>query len=258
MKHSPREEFFWWEAAVQLDAAELTARSAPPLSDEERKSPTPGNIQRSRCEAETLLIALGKSEISFNKSDARRAIDAKDLKPGEIRSGSLILNGKNTAKAYVRATGNTDDRIVAWAMSKGILSKADERKAKRVATERERKEQERKKQERSEEKQQPRPEYARKEIKDVLVEFWCGDPGIYGSKLNLEYGSEIFALPPLCFFTNAALATFLAFALGKKQSDPSTSETAIRKLVSRLGLLHAANPKIRDVKFSGSEITFCP
>ncbi len=94
------------------------------------------------------------------------------------------------------------------------------------------------------------------ETKDQKLSDMVGVARVSSGDYVCKKSPSFFFMPPLCFFSNDALATFCALALGKKQSDPDTSAPAVRKWVSRLRLKRAACPKIREVKIVGDEIHF--
>jgi hypothetical protein len=69
-------------------------------------------------------------------------------------------------------------------------------------------------------------------LDQLLVNHWCGHP----------YRPE---LPPLCFFTDEALADFCSAALGRCPGNPS--HAALLKRRQRLGLKHPRISKISSV-----------
>jgi hypothetical protein len=230
MKHSPHEKFFWLKDAALLDRIARGAKSFPARTSKS-KAEQYRKIEQSFDKANTILTALGRREVSIDE------LDTGKNKAGELTFGSLRLSARKVALARIGATGNTDDRLVSYAMNEGIVTKADVTLTKK--------------------NRKRRLAFDAEKISIVarfLVEFWCGEKGIYGCKRQ----AEIFFMPPLAFFSNGALARFCAFALGKKQSESATSITAIRKSVWRLGLKRATCPKIRDVKIIGDEICFLP
>jgi hypothetical protein len=108
----------------------------------------------------------------------------------------------------------------------------------------------------------------------LLIDLWCGEKGVYGMWLGFfetrDLGIEalgdgcyrcarapsFYFHPPLCFLSDGALATYCALVLEKQQSDRTTSNLAVRKWVSRLGLLRATAPKIREVKVENGSVWF--
>ena len=161
---------------------------------------------------------------------ARRSASIGDLDAGKNEAGKMKIGGlrvdvKKTALAEIAATGNTASRIVSFAMRDGLITSEDVIRAK---------------------KRKRRPEMGFDPIDSVprfLVDFWCGETG----------GSS--AVPPLCLFTHKALSDFVGIAL-----NVNTNEQAVRKWVSRLGLVRPRRSgalKIRGVKQSAGELRFC-
>jgi hypothetical protein len=78
-------------------------------------------------------------------------------------------------------------------------------------------------------------------VQEFLVDFWCGQCN--GLKLDRS------DLPPLCFFTDEALESYCAYALGKK-----SEEGDVGRQRRRMGLIQAHSPTIRIVITDGSGI----
>ncbi len=295
MKYSKRETFFWLEGAALLDKNHILARCLKQLDPNGRAKfwagKMPNELKAKLNELVTpkeyaqeisRVVAANPKEIrdyckvweslSMGKQIlvhlARREVSIDELDSGanetsKMRIGTLRVDMKKYALAYVGATGNTANRVVAHALRIGSITNADVRRAKR--------------------KRNRHPSFEPARISIVarfLIDNWCGEKGVFGMWKNwfetpdkkvsqmLGVGStpngdyickkspSFFFMPPLCFFSNDALATFAASALGKQQRDKETSSTAIRKWVSRFGLKHATHPKIREVKIGGDEIHF--
>ena len=247
MKHSRQETFFWLKAASLLDRVSVAddregwdvqsghnvVQPSLIIGEDPKQVSDLSRVRHSRQLARWILACLARRQVSIDE------LDSGANEASEMRVGPLQVGVKKYALAHIGATGNTADRVVAYALKRGIITDDDVCRAKR--------------------KRKRHPAYEPERIGTVarfLVDYWCGEEGVYGQARSLG----IFFMPPLCFFSNGALATFCALALGKKQSDPDTSETAVRKLVSRLQLerpQQSSAPKIRDVKLHGDEILFC-
>lgn len=221
MKHSGRETFFWFDAACLLDRVHI---SVPlPASEANAQKDFSRVVQRLAL-ATTILISLARREISIDE------LDRHENASSEMRIGPLPVNIKKYCLAFIGATGTTNDRIVKYALQSGHITAQDVLRAKR--------------------KRKRRPEYDAERIGIVarfLVDFWCGRKRF----CHQPRRDGVFYMPPLCFFSNGALATFCAICLGMAQSDKETTAAAVRKWISRLRLvrpLHATAPRIVDVK----------
>lgn len=295
MKHSKRETFFWLEGAALLDKTHILAQCLKQLDQNGRKkiwaAKMPNELKAKLYELATskeyaqeisraatanpkkirdyckvresldlgtrILVCLARHQVSIDEL----ASGANET--SKMRIGTLRVDMKKYALAYVGATGNTADRVVAYALRSGTITTADVLRAKR--------------------KRKRRPLFEPARISIVarfLIDNWCGNKGVYGMWKNwfdspdknlsetvgvaratnggyeCKKSPSFFVIPPLCFFSNKALASFCALALRKKQNDPDTSEPAVRKWVSRLELKHAVCPKIRELKIVGDEIHF--
>lgn len=78
-------------------------------------------------------------------------------------------------------------------------------------------------------------------VQEFLVDFWCGQC----NGLILDRSD----LPPLCFFTDEALESYCAYALGKK-----SEEGDVGRQRRRMGLIQAQSPKIKIVIQDGDVI----
>jgi hypothetical protein len=78
-------------------------------------------------------------------------------------------------------------------------------------------------------------------VQEFLVDFWCGQC----NGLILDRSD----LPPLCFFTDDALESYCAHALGNK-----TEEGDVGRQRRRMGLIQAQSPKIKIVIPDGNGI----
>jgi hypothetical protein len=281
MRFSRHETFFWLKHAQRLgqicrraehlDRAlekKFMAGETPPelldklkLADKKHASEKEiqdyCEVQRSFDRARTILIALATHEVSIDELDRRKNETSGITYDWD---NGFRMSVKKSALARIAATGSTSES--GFAMSAGIITKADVKRAK---------------------KRKPHPLFEPERVSIVarfLIDNWRGHTVCYGmwldyfetkdQKLSNMVGvatassgdyvckksPSFFFMPPLCFFSNDALATFCALTLGKKQSDPDTSAPAVRKWVSRLRLKRAACPKIREVKIVGDEIHF--
>jgi hypothetical protein len=179
--------------------------------------------------ASTILIALARRELALDE------LDKKTNEAGTMSFGRLRLDEKRWLIQYVKTSGNLQGLGVAhtifqiardddWAffIELGqVLRKVHKSKVK-----------------------QPEVRWdCVNELARFLVPNWCCWP------VNCR-------LPPLCLFENGALARFCALALGKEQRDKETSANAVRKWVSRLRLVRAKEPKIREIRDTTGGILF--
>lgn len=226
MKHSRYETFFWLEAASLLDRVgepSLTADEDPELVLDFTR------VRQSLDLASWIFACLAQRQVSINElaNGANKA--------SEMRVGPLRVNVKKYALAHVGATGNIADRVVAYALKRGIITKTDVLRARR--------------------KRKRHPSFEAERISAIahfLINYWCGERGAYGQSRQLG----IFFMPPLCFFTDKALADFCEVCLGV-----TTNSGVIRQWIHRLRLVrpkHPPTPKIKDVKLHKDGIHFCP
>jgi hypothetical protein len=75
-----------------------------------------------------------------------------------------------------------------------------------------------------------------------LVENWC------------EWHAYERWFPPLCFFSDHALADFCSAMFGRNSGIPSVD--TIRQWRRRLGLKQASRPKVRQISLKGTEVLF--
>ena len=218
-------------------------------------------VRQSQGKATTILLSLCQREVSINE------LDKGENKKGityDYPSGFKV-SVKKTELSRIAATGGSKgnwDSLIKIGATMGVTITNEDIKR---ALWRKR-----------------RPLHDPNQISIVghfLVNYWCGEKYIYGMWRNWfetadKYLSEkvgvvrdnesyickkspsFFFIPPLCFFSNCALATFCAMALDKNPSDPATTSDAIRKWISRFGLKHASHPKIIDAKTTGDGIYF--
>lgn len=253
MKHSERETFFWLEAAVLLDRVEV-----PDLvtNEDPKRLKDFSRVRQSLDLAETILMCLARREVSIDE------LDRGENESGGMRIGALPLNLKKKALVHIGATGSTADRIVSFAIKRGIITNEDVIRAK---------------------KRKRLPEWDGEHIHIVprfLVQFWCGEKGAAGAVHTRKRGENLelvhkfscfekdgktvprnqpgakfrryqwprqnLFMPPLCFFTNKALSEIVSMVLNER-----TNEQAVRKWLSRLRLIrpsHSTAPRIRAVK----------
>jgi hypothetical protein len=213
-------------------------------------------IRRSHEVGTSRLIHLLRKELSIDE------LDTKANEGGQLSSGGVKMNETRYALRIAKVTGNIGDPIVHLAIAEAN-KRSDTKFFKELGRALELKE---------------RPaeiDYLSISIvARFLVDYWCGQKGIYGMWMKWFETADLGCVPgknggylwtrspsfyfppPLCFFSNGALATYCAAALQKKQRDQDTSTTAIRKWLSRLGMRRANSPKIREVKLEHDEIWF--
>ena len=218
MIHSQRETFFWIDAANKLD----WVRQAADTVDDDKLLQDFAPVCRSQSIAESIIISLARREVSLDELDSRK----NEL--GKLTVGQLRLNLRKAALAYVGATGRNDDRVVAYALRQGSVSKDDLRRTR---------------------KNRPRRDELDFEkisiVARFIVDFWCGERGVYGQ----ERKSGVFFMPPLCLCSNSAIATLCGIALRLSSRTRGLSSECVRKWVSRLRLVRpTAAPKIREIK----------
>jgi hypothetical protein len=295
MKYSKRETFFWLKGAALLDRTHILTQCLEQVDQETQKEFLAGKkpnelltklnaltktkeyaheirrvvaanpqeirdyckVRQSLNKARTILISLGKREVSIDELDK-----GKNETSGmtyDIYPAGFHVSVRKAELSRIAATGAKGNDE--WWIKEGIITKADIRIARKR-------------------KRRPLCEIERVSIvARFLIEHWCGQAWCYGmwknwfetldKKLSDMVGvvrdnesyvckksPSFFFMPPLCFFSNDALAMFVPFALGKKQSDRETSSIAIRKWVSRLELKHAGHPKIRETQIVGDKIYF--
>lgn len=225
MKHSRQETFFWLEAASLLDRVAVPSL----VSNEDTKQVLDfTQVRQSLDLATEILVCLATRRISIDEL----ATGANEK--SEMRFGSLRVDVKKYALAHIGATGNTADRVVAYALQRAIIQDADVLRAKR--------------------KRMRRPVADIERIGIVprfLVDYWCGERGVYGQVRQ----PGIFFMPPLCFFTNKALSAFCEIRLNIK-----TDDDAVRQWIHRLRLERprlSSSPKIKDVRLLKDELRFC-
>jgi hypothetical protein len=186
-------------------------------------------VWRSQDFAHCILIALARREITFDE------LDQKANEAGTVSFGGLRLNDKRYVLRHVETTGGLRGRAIAEMIFRLAqradsdffiaLGKALEKRARDKNVE-------------------PEVEWCKVNVlAQLLAGAWCSSPA------NTKR-------PPLCLFETKALATFCALALGRKKSDPTTSDKAVRKWISRLRLRRAEKPKVREVKVTGDEVLF--
>lgn len=291
--YAQHERFFWVKAAALLDKTDIIVQSLDQL-DQRRQEKFWANempkellarldelpdkeyakeisqaiasnpteirdyckVRQSLNMATTRLIHLLREEVSLGD------LDTKANEKGQVLAGGVRLDEKKIALRHAAVKGNIDDRLVYFAIAEANEKRDSEffKNLGRALLSK---------------KRPPEIDYERISIVPrFLVDYWCGDKGVYGMWINLfktanigdwrgdngafvwNQSQSFFFHPPLCFFSNGALATFCAMILGKNQSDPDTSTDAIRKWVSRLGLVRAKTPKIREVNEAMDGIWF--
>jgi len=293
MKYSQHEKFFWVKNAALLDKTYMIVESLGQLDQERQEKfsagETPNELlvklkempdkeyakeisqtivshpaeirdyckaRQSMDKARTILTCLLREEFSIDDLDKKRN------EKGQISCGGFRIDEKKLALRIAKTSGSLKDYFVGLAIETA-RQQNDLKFLKKLVTNAESK------------KRPPVIDYQRISIvARFLVDYWCGVKGEYDMWINLletakignwsgtdgvfvwKKSQPIFFLPPLCFFSNGALARLCAFALGKMQSDSDTSATAIRKWVSRLQLEQAHTPKIQEVKETTDGIYF--
>jgi hypothetical protein len=249
MKYSARETFLWLNHAKELDKTLGKSASRSKAIQDYCK------VRQSLDAARAKMIRLVRQEASLD------ALSKSASRSGKILVGDRRLDERKVALQIVKSSGSLQHRVVSIAIEtarqqndfKFFKALANAGLGKRV----------------------PEVDFERiSVVPRFLVDYWCGDrswpQGRYGRWIEWlnDFGNwkdgafvwkkyqPLFFYPPLCFFSNGALATFLAFALGKEQSDADTSTLAVRQWVSRLGLIRASTPKIKEVRNDADEIYF--
>lgn len=250
LKQSKREEFFWREDAERLHWAGLKSHAEKEIPESVANAPK-GRIEEyreialSRRRAFDLISKLAKGFITMEDLNDRRrrdnslpvgvtppphGIEARRL--GLVRAAVTGTVTSVAVRAAIRDAMQAGDIKFFIKLGKALSGK------------------------------KRRPDQDWKSINQVarfLVHYWCGgrDPAKSGLSMRgvtpdgkrfLFEFRPAFWMPPLCFFSNGALSSFCAIALGKEQSEQDTSITAVRQWVSRLRLKRASPPKIREVK----------
>jgi len=258
MKYSQHETFFWLNDAMQL---EKTYSILQGVEKREAASYSPEiqnycKVRQSLDSARAMMTRLVRSEASIAD------FEKKGSGNGKILVGDHRLDERKVALQIVKSSCSLQHRVVSLAIETArrqndfnfFKDLANAGLGDRV------------------------PEIESQRISDIghfLVANWCGrwygPQGEYGRWFDWlkaakigewndsglfiwEKYQPVFFMPPLCFFSNCALAIFVALALGREKGSQDTSAAAIRKWVSRLGLRRAQ--QIREVKSYNDGINF--
>jgi hypothetical protein len=190
-------------------------------------------VSRSGSLAGTILISLARGELTLDDLDRKRNEQGSTRRTGGLTM--LPLNDKRWVLRQIEIYGRLNQRGIPH----DLLRFAEDNDCSFFI------ELGKKLQKVSDPSKRP-PEVQWEKVNKVarlLVQHWC----------RWHPNSH---LPPLCLFENKALARFCSLALGANSSAPETTDRAIRKWVSRLRLLRAKVPRIREIKFTSTEILF--
>jgi hypothetical protein len=183
--------------------------------------------------AGSILISLARGELTLDDLDQKRNEQGSTRRTGGLRL--LPLNDKRWVLRQVEIYGRLNQRGIPH----DLLRFAEEndcsffielgKKLQRIS---------------DPSKRPPEVQWDKvNKVARFLVQHWC----------RWHPNSR---LPPLCLFGNKALADFCTLALGRNSSANETKGTAVRKWVSRLRLLRARAPRIREIKLTSKEILF--